>query len=117
MRHTNRVRAAARRAALFFFVAGLLAITSSLLLQAAWPHQATYLGLGALDLLIAALLQLFALPILTALFVLGRILFWVGYHKHPYLRAFGFGITFYPSVAVYIWYVLLILFGIRIPLF
>jgi len=35
-----------------------------------------------------------ALPILTALFVLGRILFWVGYHKHPYLRAFGFGITF-----------------------
>ena len=31
-----------------------------------------------------------ALPILTALFLLGRILFWVGYHKHPYLRAFGF---------------------------
>jgi hypothetical protein len=58
-----------------------------------------------------------ALPILTALFVLGRILFWVGYHKHPYLRAFGFGITFYPTVAVYIWFVLLILFGIRIPLF
>ena len=58
-----------------------------------------------------------ALPILTALFVLGRILFWVGYHKHPYLRAFGFGITFYPTVAVYIWFVLLIVFGIRIPLF
>ncbi len=58
-----------------------------------------------------------ALPILTALFVLGRILFWVGYHKHPYLRAFGFGITFYPTVAIYIWFVLLILFGIRIPLF
>jgi len=58
-----------------------------------------------------------ALPILTALFVLGRILFWVGYHKHPYLRAFGFGITFYPTVAIYIWFVLLILFGIRRPLF
>lgn len=58
-----------------------------------------------------------ALPILTVLFVLGRILFWVGYHKHPYLRAFGFGITFYPTVAIYIWFVLLILFGIRIPLF
>jgi len=58
-----------------------------------------------------------ALPILTALFVLGRILFWVGYHKHPYLRAFGFGITFYPTVAIYIWFVLLILFGIRMPLF
>ena len=52
-----------------------------------------------------------ALPILTALFVLGRILFWVGYHKHPYLRAFGFGITFYPTVAIYIWFVLLILFS------
>jgi hypothetical protein len=51
------------------------------------------------------------LPILTALFVLGRILFWVGYHKHPYLRAFGFGITFYPTVAIYIWFVLLILFA------
>ena len=48
-----------------------------------------------------------SLPILTALFVLGRILFWVGYHKHPYLRAFGFGITFYPTVAIYIWFVLL----------
>ena len=58
-----------------------------------------------------------ALPILTMLFVSGRILFWVGYHKHPYLRAFGFGITFYPTVAVYIWFVLLTLFGIRIPLF
>jgi uncharacterized MAPEG superfamily protein len=58
-----------------------------------------------------------ALPILTALFLLGRILFWIEYHKHPYLRAFGFGVTFYPSVVIYIWFVLLILFGIRIPLF
>jgi hypothetical protein len=58
-----------------------------------------------------------ALPILTTLFVLGRILFWVGYHKNPLLRAFGFGLTFYPTVAVYIWYVLFMLTGIRIPLF
>jgi hypothetical protein len=58
-----------------------------------------------------------ALPILTILFVLGRTLFWIGYHKNPYLRAFGFGLTFYPTVAVYIWYVLFTLFGIRIPLF
>jgi len=58
-----------------------------------------------------------ALPILTMLFVLGRILFWIGYHKSSYLRAFGFGITFYPTVAVYIWFTLLVLFGIRIPLF
>lgn len=58
-----------------------------------------------------------ALPILTMLFVLGRILFWIGYHKNPYLRAFGFGLTFYPTVAVYIWFVLFTVFGIRIPLF
>ena len=57
------------------------------------------------------------LPILTALFLLGRILFWIGYHKHPYLRAFGFGISFYPSVAIYIWFLLLILLGVRVPLF
>jgi hypothetical protein len=56
------------------------------------------------------------LPILTALFVLGRILFWVGYHKNPYLRAFGFGITFYPTVAAFAWLMLLMVFGIRIPL-
>ena len=30
---------------------------------------------------------------------------------------FGFGLTFYPTVAVYIWYVLFIGFGLRIPLF
>lgn len=58
-----------------------------------------------------------ALPILTVLFLLGRTLFWIGYHSHPYLRAFGFGVTFYPTVAIYIWFVLLSLFGIRIPLF
>lgn len=57
-----------------------------------------------------------ALPILTALFVLGRILFWIGYHRNPLLRAFGFGITFYPTVAAYAWLVLYMLVGIRIPL-
>ena len=58
-----------------------------------------------------------ALPVLTLLFLLGRILFWIGYHKNPYVRAFGFGLTFYPTAAVYIWYVLFIVFGLRIPLF
>jgi uncharacterized MAPEG superfamily protein len=57
-----------------------------------------------------------SLPLLTMLFILGRLLFWIGYHNDPYLRAFGFGITFYPTVAVYIWFVLFMLFGIRIPL-
>jgi hypothetical protein len=57
-----------------------------------------------------------SLPLLTALFVMGRILFWIGYHKNPYLRAFGFGITFYPTVAAFAWLILIMVFGIRIPL-
>lgn len=57
-----------------------------------------------------------ALPILTALFVLGRILFWIGYHKNPYLRAFGFGLTFYPTVGAYVWLVVMMIFGVYIPI-
>ena len=56
------------------------------------------------------------LPILTALFVMGRILFWIGYHKNPYLRAFGFGITFYPTVGAFIWLILYMALGVRVPL-
>lgn len=56
------------------------------------------------------------LIILTALFLLGRMLFWVGYHYNPFVRAFGFGITFYPTVAVYLWLVLYMVFGIRVDL-
>jgi hypothetical protein len=55
-----------------------------------------------------------ALIVLTALFVLGRVLFWIGYHYNPYVRAFGFGITFYPTVAVYLWLILRMVFGIEI---
>ena len=55
-----------------------------------------------------------ALIILTALFLLGRVLFWAGYHYNPYVRAFGFGITFYPTVAVYLWLILRMVFGIEI---
>ena len=57
-----------------------------------------------------------SLPLLTALFVMGRILFWIGYHKNPYLRAFGFGITFYPTVMAFLWLILIMVFGVRIPL-
>jgi MAPEG family len=55
-----------------------------------------------------------SLIILTVLFVLGRLLFWVGYHYNPYLRAFGFGITFYPTVAVFLWLILRMVFGVEL---
>jgi hypothetical protein len=57
-----------------------------------------------------------SLIILTALFLLGRMLFWIGYHYNPYVRAFGFGITFYPTVAVYLWLILRMVFGIQVNL-
>ena len=57
-----------------------------------------------------------SLIILTALFLLGRVLFWIGYHYNPYVRAFGFGITFYPTVAVYLWLILRMVFGIQVNL-
>lgn len=55
-----------------------------------------------------------SLIILTGLFVLGRVVFWVGYHYNPFVRAFGFGITFYPTVAVYLWLILRMVFGVTI---
>jgi hypothetical protein len=49
---------AARRAALFFFVAGVLAIVDSFLLLAGKPQQFTFSALGILDLAIAVVLYL-----------------------------------------------------------
>lgn len=56
-----------------------------------------------------------AIPVLTALFLTGRATFWVGYHRNPYVRAFGFGLTFYPTLVVYGW-LLLVMAGIHIPI-
>ncbi|KMW56120.1 putative Ribosomal protein L11 [Candidatus Rhodobacter oscarellae] len=39
-------------------------------------------------------------------FAVARVLFWIGYHISPPLRAFGFAATFYPSVLILIWAVL-----------
>jgi uncharacterized MAPEG superfamily protein len=57
-----------------------------------------------------------SLILLTILFVAGRILFWIGYHYNPLMRAFGFGIGFYPTVAAFAWLMLMMVFGIRVPL-
>jgi uncharacterized MAPEG superfamily protein len=74
-----------------------------------------FIGMAALALY-CPLEEARTLIILTILFVVGRILFWVGYHYNPYMRAFGFGLTFYPTVAVYLWLMLYMVFGIRVDL-
>ncbi len=56
------------------------------------------------------------IPILTGMFITGRVLFWVGYHKNPLVRAFGFGLTFYPTVAAFGWLFVRMVFGIYIPI-
>jgi len=57
-----------------------------------------------------------AVPELGVMFFAGRMLFWLGYHHNTYLRSFGFGITFYPTVAVYAWLALHVTTGIYISI-
>jgi hypothetical protein len=40
------------------------------------------------------------IPIMTGLFVLGRIIFWIGYMFDPLYRALGMTITAAPTVCV-----------------
>lgn len=54
--------------------------------------------------------------LLASLFIVGRLIFWVGYHKDKFTRALGFGITFYPIVGAYLWIIVRILFDYHIPL-
>lgn len=56
------------------------------------------------------------IPILTVMFMVGRVLFWVGYHTNPYVRSFGFGLTFYPTVIVFAWLFLRTVFSIYVPI-
>ena len=46
------------------------------------------------------------LPVLVSLFLIGRILFIAGYAKGAGGRAFGSALTFYPTVAAYVIFVL-----------
>ena len=54
--------------------------------------------------------------LLASLFIVGRIVFWVGYHRDKFIRALGFGITFYPIVGAYLWIIIRIVFDVHIPL-
>lgn len=56
------------------------------------------------------------IPVLTAMFLIGRMFFWFGYHKNTHLRAYGFGLTFYPTVVVFAWLVVRMTTGYAIPI-
>ncbi|HAX89473.1 MAG TPA: hypothetical protein DCY91_25255 [Cyanobacteria bacterium UBA11370] len=51
------------------------------------------------------------IPILVTLFILGRIAFWIGYLKNPLYRAFGMGVTAYPTAIVLFYDTYRVLFG------
>lgn len=53
--------------------------------------------------------HLLLVPILVGTFALGRALFWFGYARGAGGRSFGFAATFYPTVAAYIFAVLLVI--------
>ena len=43
------------------------------------------------------------IPLLAIFFATGRATFWLGYLIAPWARAFGLGLTFYPTAVVLIW--------------
>lgn len=43
------------------------------------------------------------IPALAALFAVGRAAFWIGYLMAPWARAFGLGLTFYPTAVALVW--------------
>ena len=47
--------------------------------------------------------RLSIIPALALLFGAGRATFWIGYQSASWARAFGFGLTFYPTAIALIW--------------
>ena len=74
-----------------------------------------FVGLGAMALYLTPK-DAQTLPILATLFFIGRVLYWWGYHHNTYVRAFGFGLTFYPTVIVYAWLILIMVTGLYFPI-
>ncbi|XP_072021306.1 transmembrane protein 79-like [Amphiura filiformis] len=41
------------------------------------------------------------IPLIVILFVIGRIVYWIGYTRHAFQRALGFMLTIYPSIGMH----------------
>jgi hypothetical protein len=73
--------------------------------------EQTVLAIGA-HLILATLLigqELVIVPLLALLFCIGRAAFWMGYPGGAGRRAFGFALTFFPTVAGYVLAIILLL--------
>lgn len=68
-------------------------IEQTVLVVVAWPVLALFLPREQLGLI----------PVLAVLFGFGRIAFWIGYLIAPWARAFGFALTFYPTVVAFVY--------------
>jgi MAPEG family protein len=65
--------------------------------------EQSVLAIGAYVILATLLIgeELIILPLLALLFCVGRLVFWAGYGSGAGQRAFGFVLTFFPTVAAY----------------
>jgi uncharacterized membrane protein YecN with MAPEG domain len=73
--------------------------------------EQTVLAVGA-HLILATMLmgqELILLPVLALLFCVGRAAFWVGYRGGAGRRAFGFALTFYPTLLAYVLAIILLI--------
>lgn len=55
-------------------------------------------------------------PVFAVTFLVARVLYWWGYHYNSYVRSFGFGVTFFPTVGIYAWLALHMTTGLYITL-
>ena len=74
-----------------------------------------FVGLGTMSIYLTPK-DAQTIPILATLFFIGRVLYWWGYHHNTYIRSFGFGLTFYPTVIVYAWLLLIMATGFYFPI-
>jgi hypothetical protein len=73
--------------------------------------EQTVMAVGA-HLILATMLvgqELVLLPLLALLFCVGRAAFWLGYRGGAGQRAFGFALTFYPTLIAYVLAIILLI--------
>jgi hypothetical protein len=68
-------------------------LEQTVLAAIAWTGLALALPARSLGLIAA----------LAGLFAVGRAAFWLGYLYAPWARAFGLGLSFYPTIAAFVW--------------